>query len=74
MTQDTQKSGFDYCFWAKLMVAIPTLPLAALVAASYFEDEMSRGVAAVLAVVAIVALSRWLDRLPIFQKKIQFKK
>lgn len=74
MTQNQEKSGFDYCFWAKLMVAIPTLPMAALIAASYFEDEMSRGVAAVLAVIGIVALSRWVDRLPIFQKKIQLKK
>lgn len=79
MTQDNQKKcgmaeGFDYCFWAKVCVAIPVLPIFAIAAASRFDTPMAQGIAAVLAVVATLALSRWFDRIPVFQKKIRFKK
>ena len=79
MTQNNQescsvKTGFDYCFWAKVLVAIPVLPTIAIAAASQFESEMSQGVAAVVAVIAVIALSRWLDRMPLFNKKINLKK
>ncbi|MFO0389290.1 MAG: hypothetical protein ACK502_06180 [Alphaproteobacteria bacterium] len=79
MTQDNQKKcgaseGFDYCFWAKVCVAIPVFPMVAIAAASQFDTPMSQSVAAVLAVFTTIALSRWFDRIPAFQKKINFKK
>ncbi len=79
MTQDHQKTcgekaGFDYCFWAKLLVAIPVLPIIALAAADRFEGDTARGLAATFTVIAIVLLSRWFDSLPAFRKKIKLRK
>lgn len=69
-----QKTGFNYCFWAKVLVAIPLFPLVALIAASQFDNELAQCVAAVVAVVAAVAISRWIDRIPALQKIIKPRK
>lgn len=79
MTETNQKTcgthtGFDYCFWAKLLVAIPTLPFVGIMAAAQFESEMGRGLAAAVAVIAVVLLARWVDRVPAFQKMIHIKR
>lgn len=66
-----EKSEFDYCFWAKLLVAIPVLPLIAFVVASYFDTPESMGIAAVIAVILVVIAVRWIDRIPALNKKIK---
>src|SRR5947207_1718679 len=40
---------FDYCFWAKLMIAIPLLPFIALLAAMQFTDPKAQAIAGVAA-------------------------
>lgn len=64
----------DFCFWAKLLIAIPTLPLVAILAAGLFEDGTNQSLAAVIAVIGVVLLARWIDRIPALQKKIIEKK
>lgn len=68
-----QEKGFDFCFWAKLIVAIPLIPIIALSVASMFETETAQSIAAVIAVIAVVILARWIDRIPSLQKKIRSK-
>ncbi len=65
---------FDYCFWAKLLVAVPLLPFVATVAASYFESSVLQVFAAAAAVVAVVWVSRWIDRIPALSKPIHLRK
>jgi hypothetical protein len=60
----------DFCFWAKLLVAIPALPLIALIAASFFEDGQVQSIAGILAVIGAVLLARKIDRIPALQKKV----
>lgn len=74
-TQEKQHCGlskdFNYCFWAKVLVGIPVLPLAAILVASQFETQAAMGFAAVGTVIGLIALSRWIDRIPALTKKIR---
>jgi len=82
MTNDSspEKSGgghcnsFNYCLVAKLLVAVPVLPLIAIVAASYFTHPLVQLVAALLAVSLTIYAARLFDRLPIFSKPVVTRK
>jgi hypothetical protein len=54
----------NYCFWAKLLIAIPVLPLIAVMAARLFSNPVMQVVAAVVAVSAVLYLARKIDKLP----------
>ena len=62
---------FNYCFWAKLLVAIPALPLLAFWAASFAKSETVQYGAAAAAILAALLLARWLDKLPALARKIR---
>lgn len=63
--------AFNFCFWAKLMVAIPALPVIAWIAAAFFIDPMAKLLAAAGAVGLTLYLARWIDRLPMFSRYIR---
>ena len=71
MEKTCGKSGFNFCFWAKLLVAIPALPLLGVNAASFFDNPDFQAVAAVVAIGLAVTAAVWLDRLPVLQKKFR---
>ena len=77
MPEETPKTcsttGFNYCFWAKLLVAIPAIPLIALIAASFFSDQLARMVAGAGAAFAAILVAIWLDRLPFLSRKFRQK-
>ena len=64
------KKGLNYCFWAKLIVAIPALPLIAIAAASPFGDIVSQIIAAAVAIAATIWLAIQIDRMPCLLKKV----
>lgn len=74
MTPDTQRpcgvSSFNFCFWAKLIVAIPAIPLIALTAASFFTDPAIQILAGGIAVFCSLWLAIFIDRLPLFSGMI----
>ncbi len=63
------ESSFNFCFWAKLLVAIPALPLIGLIAASFFTQPLWQLGAAALAVGAAVGAAVAIDRIPALAKK-----
>jgi len=65
------KNEFNYCKWAKLLVAIPALPLIAILATIPFSNPITQGVAAVAAVCLTLAAAVWLDRVPALQAKFR---
>jgi hypothetical protein len=62
--------SFSYCFWAKLIVAIPALPLAAFLAASQFDSPVAQTIAASVTVGALVYAAVKIDRMPVFSGKV----
>lgn len=66
----TDKKEFNYCFWAKLLVAIPALPLVAFIAASPFESEWMQMAAGAAAMIVVVLAAIRLDALPQLSGKI----
>jgi hypothetical protein len=64
-------TGFNYCFWAKLLVAIPALPLIAIMSASFFHDSTTRGFVAVIAVIAAVWAAIKIDTMPCFSGMVR---
>ena len=64
-------SGFNYCKWAKTLVAIPAFPLIALIAASFFTTTPCQVIAGVSAMVLAYSLALWLDRLPVLMRKVR---
>jgi len=63
-------SRLNYCFWAKLLVAIPALPLVALLAARQFSNPLLQIVAAAVAIFVVIYAARKIDKLPIFSGMI----
>jgi hypothetical protein len=61
---------FNYCKWAKIVVAIPALPLVAIIAASFFTSTLAKVVAAAVACGGGVYLLEKMDEMPMFAKKI----
>ena len=58
--------GFNYCFWAKLIVAIPALPLLAVVVGSLFTNPAMQYGAGIGSAVFAVWLAIKVDRMKIF--------
>lgn len=65
---------FNYCLWAKGLVAIPALPLVAILAAWQFTAAAAQIAAAAVAVAAVICAAIWIDRLPCFLGKIVRRK
>ena len=61
---------FDYCFWSKLLVAVPAIPLIALMAASFFSNMLVQSMAAGLAVGSVIYLAIKIDRIPCLATKV----
>ncbi|MGE0755320.1 MAG: hypothetical protein AB7L92_09220 [Alphaproteobacteria bacterium] len=64
------KKTINYCFWAKLLVAIPLYPIVAVTAALQFHDAVSQSIAAVVAVIVVTLIARWIDNIPALNKKV----
>ena len=74
MSTDTQEhKDFNYCFWAKLIVAIPAIPLIALIAATPFQDPVVQAISAVVSIVASLWLAFKIDRVPCLLRKVNPK-
>ena len=58
---------FDYCKWAKVLVAIPAMPLIAILAAAPFSNPVTQSIAAVISVFVAISIAIWLDHLPPLQ-------
>ncbi len=69
-TKSACKSGFNYCFWAKLIVAIPALPLAAIIAASFFTSPAMQFAAGAGAVALLVYAAIKIDQMPCLLRKV----
>lgn len=67
-------NGFNFCFWAKFVVAIPALAIAGYAAASQFEQPLMQSAAWVGAVMLLVWLARKVENLPALQKVIYTRK
>ena len=65
-------AGFNYCFWAKMIVAIPAIPLVGVVVASYFNEPAWQFTMASYTGAVMVILAQYIDRLPVFSR--MFKK
>lgn len=61
--------GFSFCFWAKLIVAIPALPILGYAVAMQFEDENVRWLAFGLTMLAAVWAAIKIDKMPALQRK-----
>jgi hypothetical protein len=62
--------GFNYCFWAKFIVAIPALPLIGFAAGSMFSTPLAQDVASGIAVFLAVYIAIKIDRMKIFSGKV----
>jgi hypothetical protein len=72
LCSDTSRAcAFNYYKWAKLLVAIPALPLIAMIAASFFATPLTQGIAGITAIAVTLAIAVWLDRIPLLQKKFR---
>ncbi len=79
MTEGTDKAktgckNFNYCFWAKLLVAIPAIPLLAVLAAAQFSHPLMQVLAAGAAAGLGVYFAVQIDRMPCFAGKVVKKK
>jgi hypothetical protein len=68
-----EPKDFNYCFWAKLIVAIPAIPLIALMAAAPFSDMTMQVIAAGAAIAASIWLAIKIDRMPCLLRKVNPK-
>ncbi|MBV8939890.1 MAG: hypothetical protein JO089_08665 [Alphaproteobacteria bacterium] len=62
--------GFNYCFWGKLLVAIPALPIIAVLGASFFNGPLLQFIGGGAAVGFAVWAALKIDRLPFLQRKL----
>jgi hypothetical protein len=79
MTEDHKTScnmlnGFNFCFWAKFVVAIPALAIAGYAAAAQFEQPLFQLAAWVGTVMLLVWLARKVEALPALQKSVYTRK
>lgn len=63
-------TSFNFCFWAKLLVAIPAMPIIAMICAMPFSDGLSKIVAAVAGCGLAVYVAMWIDRQPALSRKV----
>lgn len=62
--------GSSFCFWAKLLVAIPALPMVGYIVAMQFSDPNMRWLAFGSSMLVMVWLAMQVDKMPAMQKKI----
>ncbi len=77
MTTANTKSchnGFNYCAVAKTIVAIPAIPLVAVIAASFFTSVVLQIVAGAAAVAALIYAAIKIDQMPCLLRKVVSKK
>lgn len=67
----SHKKEFNYCFWAHIAVAIPALPLLALLAASPFTGLADQLLAALIACTAAIAAAVMVEHVPGLRCKIR---
>ncbi len=72
--QPTCCRRFDFCFWAKLLVAIPAVPIIACSAAMLFDDLLLQSVTLVLTGYATILAAMKIDRLPRLSRRIYRRK
>lgn len=65
------QSEFNYCKWAKLLVAIPALPLIGVMGASLFDHPFAQIIGAAGCVTITVLAALWIDSIPLLQKKFR---
>ncbi len=66
--------SFNYCLVSKLIVAIPALPIVAMIAEMPFHNPILQVFAGSGAVIATVYLAIKIDEIPALQKKIVKRK
>ena len=76
MTTETKAchNGFNYCFWAKLIVAIPALPLTAILAASFFTSLPMQIAAGAASVAFLIYAAIKIDQMPCLLRKVVERK
>ena len=62
--------SFNFCFFAKLLVAIPALPFAAAYASTFFESPEGKALAMVGTVTVLIWAAVKVDHIPLLQKKV----
>jgi uncharacterized sodium:solute symporter family permease YidK len=77
MTTETNtshpKKEFNYCFWAKLLVAIPAIPLVAMIAASFFSGMVMQIAAGITAIALMIYAAIKIDQVPCLLRKVMPK-
>lgn len=68
--ESSKKTCFNFCFWAKCIVAVPALPIAGYIAMVPFADSSLRWIAAGFTVFILVYFAIKVDRMSALQKKI----
>ena len=66
-------SGFNYCFWAKMIVAIPAVPLIGVTVASFFSEPAWQFTMASYSGAVVVILAQYIDRMPLFSRMFKAK-
>lgn len=56
--------GFNYCLVAKIIVAIPAVPMIAAVVASFFSTPLWQFTVAAYSGAAIILVAQKIDRIP----------
>jgi hypothetical protein len=69
-TKNCAQSGFNYCFWAKLIVGVPAIFIIAYTVGSQFENPFVQMWASAIAGVGSVWVAMKIDKHPALQKKI----
>lgn len=65
------KREFNYCFWAHIAVAIPALPILALLAASQFTGLADQLLAGGMACALAIAAAMLVDHIPGLRCKLR---
>lgn len=65
-----QHEGFNYCFWAKLIIAVPAIGIIAIWAASFFENAPVQIAAGGVAAFIAMFVAAKIDQMPMFSSKI----
>ena len=67
----SDKKCFNFCFWAKCLVAIPALPLIGYIASLPFAESHLRWLVATIAVLLAVYGAITIERIAALQKIIR---
>ena len=62
--------GFNYCLVAKIVVAIPAIPMIAAVAASFFSDPVWQFTMAAYSGALVILIAQKIDRMQAFARLV----